>query len=270
MSFFQSFILGIVQGLTEFLPISSSGHLVLVPALLGWEIPADQAFVFDVLVQLGTLVAVFVYFWADLRAMGLAMWQDVRRRTISGTEMSRMGWFIVLATLPAGFAGILLKSQVEEAFDSVTATAYFLFLTAIFLFTAERFGRRSRSLNGITWADALWIGFFQVAAMFPGVSRSGSTIAGGMLRHLDRTSAARFSFLMAVPIMIAAGLLSLLDLKDIPNLDRFLPVLGVGFLTSAITGYFAIRWLIAFLSRRSLVYFGVYVLLLGLAVLIGL
>jgi undecaprenyl-diphosphatase len=270
MSIFQSFILGIVQGLTEFLPISSSGHLVLVPALLGWDLPPDKAFVFDVLVQLGTLVAVFIYFRTDLRSIARAMWLGFRQRKPLGSDEARLGWYIVLATLPAGFAGLLLKSLVEETFDSVQATAYFLFLTAFFLLFAEWLGRRTRSLKEITWADALWIGIFQVAAMFPGVSRSGSTISAGMLRNLDRTAAARFSFLMAIPIMLAAGLLSLVDLRQIANLDEFLPVLGVGFLTSALTGYLAIRWLIAFLSRRSLVYFAVYVLLLGLGIVVGL
>lgn len=268
MTLLQALILGIVQGLTEFLPISSSGHLVLVPAVLGWEIPKDQSFVFDVLVQVGTLVAVFAYFWSDLATVFTAMVDGIRRKMPFTSEDARLGWWIVIATLPAGFIGLLIKDQVEAAFASARITAGFLLLTAVLLVLAERLGRGEMSPEKMKWTDAVIIGFFQVLAIFPGVSRSGSTITGGMLRGLSRSQSARFSFLMAVPIMLAAGLLSIFDLLEVNNLEGFLPSLVTGFITSAITGYLAIRWLVGYLKKGSLYGFAVYVTVVSFAVLI--
>ena len=266
MSVLQAFLLGIVQGATEFLPVSSSGHLVIVPALLGWAIPDDQAFVFDVLVQIGTLLAVFVYFRADLAAIFGALLAGLRDRTHLKDPNARLGWLLLLATIPAGLAGLLLKDQVELAFASPRATAGFLFFTAILLVIAERVSHVSRDPNGLTWRDALWIGLFQALAIFPGVSRSGSTITGGMLRGLDRPASARFAFLMSIPVMLAAGLLSLFDLAEIADPAAFLLPMSVGFMTSAVTGYFAIAWLIGFLQRRSLYGFAAYVAVLAAVV----
>ena len=263
MTIFQAVILGIVQGATEFLPISSSGHLVLTRFFFGWVIPKDQAFVFDVLVQVGTLIAVIVYFWQDLWEIARAWFLGLLKRKPFDSKLSLMGWFIILASLPAGAAGLLIKDTIEAAFDSTLAAALFLFLTAGLLVTAERAGKRTRDITEITWKDALLMGFFQLLAVFPGVSRSGSTITGGMLRHLDRPSSARFSFLMAVPIMLAAGLLSVLDLTQVQDVSGFLPPLAAGFITSALTGYLSIRWLLKFLSSRPLYIFAAYVSLLG-------
>ena len=236
MTIFQAFILGIVQGLTEFLPVSSSGHLVLVPYWLGWQIPAEQAFVFDVLVQVGTLVAVFAFFWDDVMKLTRAALTGLVRREPFTDPDSRMAWYIVLATIPAGIVGLGIKDWVEAAFNSVSETAFELLITAVLLVVAERIGRRDRSLKDFNWLDALVMGFFQVIAIFPGVSRSGSTIVGGMIRNLDRAAAARFSFLMSIPIMLAAGLLSTLDLVQMPNLAGFLPQIMIGFVTSAVVG----------------------------------
>ncbi len=268
MTLLQAILLGIIQGLTEFLPISSSGHLVIVPFLFGWNIPVDQAFVFDVLVQLGTLLAVIIYFWRDLVEIVVCFFRDLLARRPFASQSARMGWYLILATIPAGLLGITVKNVVEAAFSSPVAAAFFLFLTALFLLLAERVGRRSRSLESLNWRDALWIGVAQAIAIFPGVSRSGSTISGGMSRHFDRPSAARFSFLMAVPVMLAAGLLASLDLLDVPNLSQFLPIIIAGFVTSAIVGYLAIRWLLAYLVRHSLSVFAVYCAILGAVTLI--
>lgn len=263
MTYLQSLILGIIQGLTEFLPISSSAHLVLTPYLFGWEIPAEQVFPFDVLVQLGTLVAVILYFWNDL-------W-NILRGFVSGIlsghpfthPSTRLGWYLILATIPAGAAGLFLKDTVEQAFQSPVATALFLFLTAALLVFAERFGRRQKEMDCLTWKDALIIGCFQILSLFPGVSRSGSTIAGGMSRHLERSVAGRFSFLMAVPVMLAAGVFSAFDLADVPNLTGFLPVLMVGFVAAAVVGFLSIHWLLKFLTRRPLTIFAIYCVLFG-------
>ena len=268
MSLIQSLILGIIQGFTEFLPISSSAHLVLVPFLFNWAIPENQVFPFDVLVQLGTLAAVILYFWKDLWKIIKAFVTGLIRRQPFAEEDARMGWYLLLATLPAGFAGIFLKERVEATFNNPRLTAIFLFVTAVFLVGAEFFGRRSRQLDKMTWKDALWVGVFQAFSIFPGVSRSGSTIAGGMTRNFKRPAAARFAFLMSIPIMLAAGIFSLPDLFAVPDLPAFLPIVLVGFIAAGVVGYLSIRWLLSFLVKRSLIIFAVYCILLGSAVLI--
>jgi undecaprenyl-diphosphatase len=269
MTVFQSILLGIVQGLTEFLPVSSSGHLVIVPHLLGWHIPANDAFVFDVLVQVATLVAVFAYFWRDIIGIIQAFLLGLIHRQPFADPLSREGWLIILATIPAGVIGLALKHAVEQAFSSLLATAIFLFVTAFLLLLAEWVGKRSRTIAQLSWAGALWIGLFQALAIFPGVSRSGATIAGGMTRDLQRPEAARFSFLMAIPIMLAAGLAASLDLIKIPNLGALLPAFIPGFITAAIVGYLAIRWLLRYLTSHPLYIFSIYVALLGLVALIA-
>ncbi len=268
MTILQALILGIVQGLTEFLPISSSAHLVLTPHFLGWDLPTEEAFVFNVLVQVGTLVAVIVYFWKDLLDIAQAVVQGLFKRQPFLSAESRLGWYIILATLPAGLAGLWLKNSVEAAFNSVPATAFFLLGTAGLLVAGEYLGKRQRSLEKLGWTDALVMGIFQALAIFPGISRSGSTISGGMLCGLDRQAAARFSFLMSIPIMLAAGLLSILDLSTIPNASQFVPALAAGFITSAAVGYLSIRWLLAYLNRHSFYAFAIYVSLLAAAALV--
>jgi undecaprenyl-diphosphatase len=258
MSLLQAIILGIIQGLTEFLPISSSAHLVLVPFLLGWVIPEDQNFAFDVLVQMGTILAVIIYFRKDLWAIIQAFVQAVFKGRPFGNPQANLGWYIILATIPAGLAGLLLKSKVEAAFNSPVVTALFLFVTAFLLFLSEWIGKRTRSLEKITWKDALWIGCAQAISIFPGISRSGSTIAGGLSRNFERQSAARFSFLMSIPIMLAAGLVAMLDLLKIPNLSSFLPIIAAGFLAAAVVGYLSIHWLLSYLAHHSLRSFAFY------------
>ena len=180
-----------------------------------------------------------------------------------------MGWYLILATLPAVVFGLLGKDLIEHAFASAKMTGYFLFLTAILLVIAETVGRRNRRMEEITWLDSLLIGFSQVLALLPGVSRSGATIAGGMTRHLDRSAAARFSFLMSVPVMLGAGLLALKDLAELPGLNDFILPLLAGFLAALVSGYIAIRWLIAYLSKHSLYLFAVYCTVLGLIVILS-
>lgn len=264
MSLLQALVLGIVQGATEFIPISSSGHLVLVPWLLGWELDSDIIFAFDVLVQWGTLVAVVVYFWNDLIAILRGVIKGLVERQPLGTEDARLGWLLALATIPAVILGLLLKDTVEAAFESVQATAGFLLLTAALLFTSEKIGRRLRKLTDLSWLDAIWIGLGQSLALFPGVSRSGSTMAAALSRDIERSAAARFSFLMSVPVIFGAGLLPLADLLDAGTLGHHLPVLVVGFVAAAVSGYFCIWALLAFLRRRSLYVFALYCLLFGL------
>ncbi|MCC7128915.1 MAG: undecaprenyl-diphosphatase UppP [Anaerolineae bacterium UTCFX2] len=268
MTILQAILLGIIQGLTEFLPISSSAHLVLTPYLLGWEIPAEQAFVFDVLVQVASLVAVIVYFWQDLLAIGRSMIRDLLDREPFRDPQSRLGWMLILATLPAGVIGLLIKDLVELAFGSPQVTALFLFVTAALLILAERFGKRDKELAEIGWKDALFVGFAQALAIFPGISRSGATITGGMLRDLKRPAATRFAFLMAIPIMLAAGLAASHELLKAPHVQDLLTVFLPGLIASAVVSYFSIRWLLSYLARRPISIFAIYCGILGAVVLL--
>lgn len=268
MTLLQAIILGIVQGLTEFLPVSSSAHLVLTPYLLGWELPEAETFVFNVLVQVSSLAAVIAYFWRDLIAIAAAWLRGLAERRPLAEPMSRIGWLLIVATVPAGLAGLLLKDAVEGAFARPDLTAFFLFVTAGLLVVAEKAGRRTRTLEQMSWLDAVWIGLAQAAAIFPGVSRSGSTITGGMLRNLERPAATRFAFLMAVPIMTAAGVLGVLDLTEVPNFTRLLPAFLPGFLASAVVSYISIRWLIRYVANHSLLGFAVYCVAFGVLALV--
>jgi undecaprenyl-diphosphatase len=258
MTIFESILLGIIQGLTEFLPISSSAHLVLVPFWFNWQFPTEQIFVFDVLVQMGTLAAVIIFFWKDLIRIITAAIKGLIDRKPFQTEEAKLGWWIILATIPAGIFGVLVKDQVEAAFNNPVMTAVFLLLTAALLIIAERFGKRQKDLNQITWLDAIIIGVFQALSIFPGISRSGSTISGAMIRNINRPAAARFSFLMSIPVMLAAGGLAVLELLDMSGLSSFLPIVLIGVIVAGAVGYFSIRWLLQYLQRHSFYGFAIY------------
>ncbi len=268
MTVLQSIILGIIQGLTEFLPISSSGHLVIAPYLLHWNIPAQNAFIFDVLVQLGTLLAVIIYFRDDLyNILRASIAGLIHRRPFTEPE-ARLGWLLVLATIPAAIIGVSFQQLIKKAFASPLAASLLLLGTAGLLVLAELVGKRSRQLGTITWLDALLIGIFQVVSLLPGISRSGSTISGGMVRNFDRPAAARFSFLMAVPVMLGAGVVASLNLVVAPNFVEQIPSLVAGFITATVVGYLAIHWLLGYLQKRSLYVFAIYCVAVSLAVVI--
>lgn len=263
MTIIQSIILGIIQGASEFLPISSSGHLVLAPYLFGWYIDPQEAFIFDVLVQVATMLAVIVYYWSDLVDILLAFVKGLLQKRPFAETNARIGWLLILSTIPAGIIALLFKDVFERAFSSPKFAAIFLLGTSLLLILGELLGKRTKSLSAIGFWDALVIGLFQVLALFPGISRSGSTITGGMVRGFDRKSAARYSFLMAVPVMTAAGLLASYDLLRAPTLLDNLAVYLAGFLAAAIVGYLAIRWFIHYLSSKSLYPFAIYCAVIG-------
>ena len=264
MNILHAILLGIIQGLTEFIPVSSTAHLLIGQRLLG--LPADDAmFSFLVIVQLGTLVSLFAFYWNDLLAI-LKATLDFRH----STPERNLGYYILLATVPALLAGYLLKDAVEILFKRPMLEAGIRLLTAaILLALAEWLTKKNRALQSMTWLDALFVGLMQVIAVFPGASRSGTTIAGGMFRGFDRPSAARFAFLMSVPVMLAAGGYEMLDVIQMPNLGGFLPLLTAGFVTAAIVGWFAIKWLIAYLSKHSLYIFAAYCAVIGTIVLLA-
>ena len=263
MTFTHAFLLGIIQGLTEFIPISSTAHLLISQSI--FKLPADDAmFSFLVIVQLGTLVSLLAFYWKDLLAIIKAT-LDVRR----STPERNLGIYIIIATIPALLAGYLLKDAVEALFRQPMLEASIrLFSAAVLLTSAEWLTKKDRTLPSMTWLDALIVGLFQIVAVFPGASRSGTTISGGLFRGFDRPSAARFAFLMSVPVMLAAGGYEMLDVLQMPNLGEFLPLLAVGFVTAAIVGWFAIKWLIDYLSKRSLYVFAAYCAIMGILVLI--
>jgi len=264
MTIFQAILLGVVQGITEFLPISSSGHLVILPFFLNWQLPPKETFIFNVLVQIGTLAAVIIYFRKDLALIVVEFFKQLFRGTPFATHEARMGWMLIAATIPAGLAGLFFADVVEEAFSSPLLAGIALLVTAGLMLLAERVSQNIGDDRDITFVTALVMGLMQVLAMLPGISRSGSTISGGMLRHLRREAAARFSFLMSVPIMLAAGGLSTYQMvTEVSDLSAFLPIMATGFLTALVVGYIAIRWLLKFLTSHSLVYFSVYCFLLG-------
>jgi len=267
MTLFQALLLGIVQGITEFLPISSSGHLVITPFLMGWEIDPEFSFPFGVLIQMGTLVAVFIYFKKDLAKIIKNFLHGLRTKNFFDHPDSALGWKLIGATIPAGAIGLLLNRAVETAFQSPKLTAFALFVTAALLYLGENFGKNTRNIEDLDWKDVLWVGFFQAMAIFPGVSRSGSTITGGMIRNMQRSESARFSFLMSIPIMIVAGFDGVIALFKLPHYTQLFPALSVGFLAAAITGYFSIAWLLKFLNNHSLKGFSIYCVLLGSLVL---
>ena len=260
----KAIVLGIVQGATEFIPVSSSGHLVIVPWLLGWE---SSSLLFDTVLHWGTLVSIAVIFWRDFWQMIVATLRSIATRSMADVY-ARLGWFIIVGSIPAAVTGLLFKDFFEGLFSSPTAAALFLLVTAMLLISAEllmRYADEFKGLEKMGWMDAIIIGLFQAIALAPGISRSGSTIAAGLARGIRRQDAARYSFLLGTPAFFGAGLLQLLDaIGETPEmLGAQVPTMAIGFLASAISGFIAIRFLLAYLRTRPLYPFAVYCILLS-------
>jgi len=225
--------------------------------------PGDATFAFLVLVQMGTIVSLVVYFWEDLLALIKAFFAKP-----FSTQENRLGWYILIATIPALLAGVLLNDAVEALFMYPLIEASIrLFTAALLMSLAEYFGKRTRSLENMNWIDSLFVGVMQILAVFPGASRSGTTISAGLFRGFDRPSAARFAFLISIPVMVAAGAYEFLDVLKMTDLSSFLPVLAVGFITAAIVGWLAIKWLMKYLSNHSLYVFAIYCAIMGSLIL---
>ncbi|MDR0709932.1 MAG: undecaprenyl-diphosphate phosphatase [Spirochaetaceae bacterium] len=260
MSFIEAVILGAVQGVTEFLPVSSSGHLVLLQTVFGISEPV---LLFDTMVHVGTLGAVFVVLWQDILA--------ILRRIVQP-----MTAFLVLATIPAVIAALILKDHIETAFSSGVSLGFAFLFTAFALLTAEFLSRRgaggsikTETRTVMTWFDALVIGLCQAVAIVPGVSRSGLTLSGGLSRRLDRGLTARFSFLLSIPAILGALVLQVKDLAGGMPMGGIGPgPLAAGTLTAALVGFFAVNFMLKIVKERSLRGFAVYVAALGVLVLI--
>lgn len=250
MNVLQAIILGLVQGLGEFLPISSSAHLVLTPWFFRWP---DPGLTFDVALHLGTLIAVVAYFWRDIIELVLCGLGQPR------SQDGRLFWYLIVASIPGAVFGYLLEEQAATVFRSPLLIALTLTLMGIGLWWADRAGRKTRRLEDITLADSIIVGISQALAIIPGVSRSGITMSAGLLAGMQRETAARFSFLMSVPIIAGAALLKL---KDLHPADFNLPFI-VGVLTAAIVGFLAIKFLLQFLRHGSYLLFTWYRILLA-------
>ena len=276
----QAFILGIIQGLTEFIPISSSAHLIVVPWLLGWHDPAISSLSFDVALHMGTLVAVMAFFaqdWIRLIRAGIA---SLLERKIGADPDRRMAWLLLLGCIPGGVIGALAESEIEALFHApnqplsqaaMIVMAVIIALLALLLFLADRSAQHTRSLQSVTLKDALLIGLAQAAAVFPGVSRSGSTIAAGLALGFKRDDAARFSFLLGAPIIVGAGLKSVWDIYQesqagLGSTDWLL--FAVGITAAAVSGFLCIKFLLRFLQRNSTNVFVYYRWLLAAVMII--
>jgi undecaprenyl-diphosphatase len=263
MAIWQAILLGIVQGLTEFIPISSSAHLIIIPWLFGWEDKVLTSLTFDVALHLGTLCALLVFFASDWARLIRAGVMSIVERKIGADLDRRLAWFLVIGCIPGGIAGVLFESKIEKLFhqpnaphqvSAMIAMAIIIALLGALLFVAERFARHERKMEQLSLKDAILIGLAQALAIFPGVSRSGSTITAGLALGLERETAARFSFLLSAPIVAGAGLKSLWEIyRELYAgilVQADLILFPIGFIAAAISGYLCIKLLLRFLLKN--------------------
>src|SRR3954451_9355030 len=262
MSAVQAIVLGIVQGLTEFLPISSTAHLRIVPAFCGWD---DPGAAFTAVVQLGTTAAVLLYFRRDLLAIASAFIAGLRDPARRGTLESRLGWFILLGTIPIGILGLAFKHPVEHQFRTLELVGAALIVGGLVLGWSERAGSKDRDIEQLDRRDAAIIGLAQAAALVPGISRSGATISAGLFLGLDRAAAARYSFLLSVPAIELYGLVELKGVGEGGGAGAGAPVLAT--LLAFVVGYASIAWLLRYLTRHSVDLFVIYRVALGAIVI---
>lgn len=258
MTWFDAILLGIIQGLTEFLPVSSSGHLVIAQHFIpGFEQPGV---LFDVMLHLGTLLSVTLYFYEDIRGLSLAIFKK------GESEGRGMVVLLLVGTIPTGIIAILFKDIFEQLFQSFTAVGFSLILTGVILYTASLIRGSLRAMRDMGWLDALLIGFVQGIAIVPGISRSGITISAGIFKRIKAVDAARFSFLLSIPAILGAVVLEAKGLKVLNPGDIWIYLLGTA--TAALSGYAAIAWLMDMLKRSGLRPFSYYCLVVGLLVVV--
>jgi undecaprenyl-diphosphatase len=256
----QALIMGLVQGLTEFLPVSSSGHLILVPWLCGWKDPFIDSLEFGVTLHMGTLLALLVFFWRDWLRLVPAGLASIRDRSLGGDPDRKMAWLLVVATIPAVLVGPLFNDTVESWVREPARVALMLCVGAAILWLADRWGTKLREMDTLTFPGALGIGVAQVLALVPGISRSGISISAGLFLGLTREAAARFAFLMATPVVAGAGVWEARKLltHDAATPSPSAHLMAIGFIAAAISGLLAIRFMLEFLKRRPVTVFVVY------------
>jgi undecaprenyl-diphosphatase len=263
VSAFEAIVLGIVQGLTEFLPISSTAHLRIVPAFVGWE---DPGAAFTAVVQLGTMAAVLLYFREDLWRILRTWFASLRDPSLRSELDARMGWYIGLGTIPIAIFGVIFSGQIESGGRDLYLIGVTLIVFGVIMEIADRLGRKEREVTTLDAGDATAIGFAQALALIPGVSRSGATITAGLFRGLTRESAARYSFLLSIPAVVLSGLFELRKVGGAGQPGAGAAVIAT--LLAFVVGYVSIAFLLRYLARHSLLVFAAYRVLLGSAVLV--
>lgn len=260
-------LLGAIQALTEFLPVSSSGHLILLPALLGWE---ESALAFDVALHVGTTLALLLAFWRQWVLLVKVMWEGISNPGARQKVEWRLGWFLLLGSVPAGLVGTLFVEPIEHVFRSPVPVALLLIIFGILLFVADHLGHRNRRITDLSWKDALVIGGAQALALAPGVSRSGVTLTAALLLGLDRPASVRFSFLLATPLIVAAGALELGQVaqQGLSPADATAFIMGAA--TSLVVGLLVIWGLLRYVQHHSFTVFVVYRIMVGVVLLIHL
>ena len=263
MSAIEAIVLGVVQGLTEFLPISSSGHLRIVPAFLGWE---DPGAAFTAVIQLGTMTAVLAYFRRDLWTIAQAWVRELRTPWRDHSHEAKLGWYILLGTIPISIFGFVFADQIESGARDLYLIGSALILFSLVMLAAEKLGTLRRGIESINARDGIAIGFAQALALIPGVSRSGATISAGLLLDFDRAAAARYSFLLSVPAVVLSGLFELRHIGDPNGSSAGATVIAT--IAAFVSGYVAIAWLLRYLASHTLGIFVAYRIPLGIAVLV--
>jgi undecaprenyl-diphosphatase len=270
MSILQAIILGIVQGLTEFLPISSSGHLIIVPWLFDWQYLLEHPEfnkTFDVALHLGTFIALLVYFWRDILRLLAAWTRTIARRRLDSPE-GKLAWLILVSTIPAGIIGVAAEDVIVEWLGKPWMIAALLLAFAFVMYAADRTARLDRAMDQLTWLDALLIGAAQALALAPGVSRSGVTMVAGLFLRLDRESAARYSFLMSIPIIGGAAAYRGLQIAQEGLPPGTQAAFAAGILSAAVSGFAAIWFLLAYLRRHDFTIFVVYRIVVAVAMIV--
>ncbi len=265
MSWLEAILLGIVQGLTEFLPISSTGHVRVIPALLGWE---DPGAAFSAVIQLGTMAAVLMYFRRDVVRITAAWLRGLTNKSLRRTPDSIMGWYIALGTIPVVVFGYAFRDQITGSARSLMVVAFALIIGGLIMLGVERVATRQRSIEQVTLRDAIIVGLCQALALIPGVSRSGATIVGGLVLGLDRESAARFSFLLSIPAVVLSGLYQLKDVGGGDGASASIAATIIATIFAFIFGYASIAFLLRYLARHTLAVFGIYRIVFGVLVLV--
>ncbi len=261
----QAVLYGLVQGLTEFLPVSSTGHLRLVQAWLNPNVDQSGFTAFTAVIQLGTMAAVVLYFWRELVHVAVAWLRGLVDKQVRSSLEYRMGWYLILATLPVGIFGLIFSHQIETGARNLWVLATALIVMALVLLVAERTGKRDRTEEDLNTRDAIVVGSAQALALIPGVSRSGSTITAGLFRGLERVTAARFSFLLSVPAVVASGLFEARKIGDSAAPGMGVTVLAT--LISFVVGLASIAWLLRYVARHSTFIFIGYRIVLGVILL---
>jgi undecaprenyl-diphosphatase len=253
MDVLQAIVLGIVQGLTEFLPISSSAHLLIVPKLAGWS---DPGAAFTAVIQLGTMLAVVIYFWRDITRIFITWLRSLWTPELRGDLDARMGWYIGLGTIPISVAGLVFKDAIEGPARNLLLNAVMLIAFGILLLIADQFGRKKKDVADLNMRDGLIIGAWQMLPLIPGASRSGSTMTGAMFLGYTREAAARYSFLLSIPAVVLSGLFELRSVGDGGSVP-LAPTL-IATVVSFVVGYASIAWLLRYVAKHSTIVFVVY------------